>query len=127
MTQKTGVTSCSADEMTKNGDEGARHLSSNQYIHHYDEGPAEKLDSLLGQYLSKEVGEANLWCNRIAKVNSKAGQIFHHAETVEYLKALRECRPHFNVDQFFSIKFCMEKLHSVNGAVSEFTYYTQVN
>lgn len=122
MTQKANIKIFYADEMLKNSEEGARHLSSNKYIHHYDEGPAEKLDSLLGEYMAKDATEAGIWQTRIAKANSKAGQIFHHQETVDYLKDLHEFRPHFNVDEFFSINFCVKNMHNVNGAVRTFTF-----
>jgi hypothetical protein len=102
---------------------GARHLSSNAYVHHYDEGPAEKLDSWFADYLAERQkgGErgAKAWLNKKSKKkNSKLGQIFNHKETAEYLLALREFRPHFNEDTFFSMNFCTGKLHKTNGGVS---------
>ena len=108
--------------MLKDKEAGARHLSSNKYVHHLDEGPAEKLESLLAEYLAVEADDAPAklenWIVAAAKVNSKVGQIFHHSETVVFLKALREFRPHFNMDEFFSVKFCGDTIHKVNGAVN---------
>jgi hypothetical protein len=107
--------------MMKDGEAGARHLASNKYVHRYNEGPAEKLDGLLQEYSVQENNgvdaQMKRWIQGITRANSKYGQIFHHAETREYLKALNEFRPHFNVDTYFSASFCMERLHAVNGAV----------
>jgi hypothetical protein len=111
----------------RNREAGARHVSSNRRIHHYDEGPAEKLDSLLADYLAVEAenngARKDNWITWTTRVSSKQGQVFNHTEMLEYLKALREFRPHFNVDTYFSVKFCMETLHNVNGSVSD-TYST---
>jgi hypothetical protein len=109
-------------EMLKNSDEGARHLASNLHIHHYDEGPAEKLDSILADYLAVKASENEeqqaAWLVKQTKVSSKHGQIFNHDETCKYLIMLREFRPHFNVDQYFSVKFCTNQYHKYSGAVS---------
>jgi hypothetical protein len=107
----------------RNGGEGARHLSSNAYVHHYNEGPAERLDSWLADYLvqasTSTKKQLQAWINRNAKAkNSKLGQIFNHQETRHYLSTLTELRPHFNEDEYFSMNFCVDKLHKVNGAVS---------
>jgi hypothetical protein len=109
--------------MLADGAAGARHLSSNAYTHHYDEGPAEKLDSWFADYLAqaeqKTPKQLQAWVSHIAKAkNSKLGQILNHTETREYLLQLRDFRPHFNVDSYFSMHFCMDTLHHINGAVS---------
>jgi hypothetical protein len=110
--------------MLKDSEAGARHLSSNAYVHHYFEGPAERLDSKYANYeAERDSGSAKqlqMWINGLSKAkDSKLGQIFNHAETREYIEILREFRPHFNVNAYFSQKFCGGKLHNVNGAVSE--------
>ena len=108
--------------MLKDGERGARHLSGNVYTHRYNEGPAEKLDAWCMDYKSVQEngGDKALkgWISTNAKEkNSKLGQIFNHAETRNYLTAVLEFRPHFNVDDIFSVNFCVDKLHNVNGAV----------
>lgn len=106
--------------MLQNKAEGARHLSSNSYVHRFNEGPAEKLDGYLADYMAHEedwtASQLQTWINKNSKANSKLGQIFNHQETRDYLKA--QFRPHFNVDDYFSITFCIDKLHKWNGAVS---------
>ena len=101
--------------------EGARHLSKNTHVHHYSEGPAERLNGLLSDFLalSDDLAEQQKWLNWKAKhLDSKFGQVFHHKETVEYLQELRQFRPHFNDDKIFAAPFCVDFMHDVNGAVS---------
>jgi hypothetical protein len=108
--------------VAKDGGAGARHLSSNRYIHHYYEGAAEKLDSWFAEYqfqAEKAPHQLQDWISQIAKVrNSRLGQIFNHPETLQYIAILRDFRPHFNDNTYFSMAFCADKLHNVNGAVS---------
>jgi hypothetical protein len=109
--------------MLKNRAAGARHISSNAYVHHYDEGPAEKLDAWLTEYLAQAElmtpKELQGWISKVSKAkNSKLGQILNHEETRSYLETLRQFRPHFNVDHIFSMNFCVDALHDINGGVS---------
>ena len=107
--------------MLANGAEGARHLSSNEEVHHYIAGPAERMDQHVGDYeMKKEQGEDKFvqWKAQLTKANSKYGQIFNHAETVGYLTGVRRYRPHYNVDPIFSIPFCVRHLHGTYGGVS---------
>jgi hypothetical protein len=108
------------------GEEGARHLSKNTHIHHYSEGPAERLNGFLSDFLAMndKPAEQKNWVNHKAKkTDSRIGQILNHKETVEYLSALRQFRPHFNNDAIFSAPFCMDVIHDVNGAVSRTSVY----
>jgi hypothetical protein len=100
---------------------GAHHLSKNTYVHHYSEGPAERLNGFLTDFMamSGNAVERQQWLNGKAKrTDSRLGQIFNHEETIEYLVALRDFRPHFNDDNIFSAQFCVKQLHNVNGGVS---------
>ena len=99
---------------------GARHLSKNMHVHHYSEGPAERMNGLLTDYeaLSDNASGQQAWLNLKAKAGSRLGQIFNHRETVEFMQALRQFRPHFNEDKILCIPFCVETLHDVNGGVS---------
>jgi hypothetical protein len=109
--------------MLKNEAAGARHMSSNEYVHHYDEGAAEKLDSLYADFdahrNTKSAKKVQVWITRNARSRtSKLGQILNQPETREYIETLRDFRPHFNVDSFFSIAFCIGQMHHINGGVS---------
>jgi hypothetical protein len=113
----------SIEPLLKNRAAGARHLSSNAYIHHYDEGPAEKLDAWVTEYMAQTEQctprELQAWISKISKAkNSKLGQILNHEESRSYLEALREFRPHYNVDNIFSMNFCVDVLHDISGGVS---------
>jgi hypothetical protein len=108
--------------MLANREEGARHLSSNEEVHHYVAGPAEKMDKHVGDYRAKiEEGESAFgkWLGEVTKASSKFGQVFNHKETVLYLETLREYRPHYNMDPIFSVAFCLQHLHNVYGGVSD--------
>jgi hypothetical protein len=110
-----------AEAMLLNGQAGARHLSSNEEVHHYVAGPAERMDKHVGDYrMNKEQGGEKYvqWLGQLTKANSKNGQLFNHAETVRYLERLWMYRPHYNVDVIFSIPFCIRNLHDVSGGVS---------
>jgi hypothetical protein len=107
--------------MVTNGAAGARHLSSNEEVHHYVAGPAERLDKHVGDYrMYKDQGEDKFvhWLGQLTKANSKNGQVFNHAETVRYLERVRTYRPHYNIDTIFSIPFCLKHLHGTYGGVS---------
>jgi hypothetical protein len=108
------------EKMLKNKKEGAIHLSKNTYVHHYAEGPCERLSGLLMEYHAREdAGTVQDWINHETRHDSRIGQVFNRKESVEYLDALQEFRPHFNDDTIFSIKFCIEALQQVSGSVSE--------
>jgi hypothetical protein len=109
-----------------NGNAGANHLSSNAKVQHYDEGPAERLDGYVAKYEAKlaEGQGSNVpldaWLTDLSKrINSKAGQVLHHEETLQYVRILRTYRPHFQVDSIYTVNFCMESLHHISGGVSE--------
>ena len=107
--------------MLENSEAGARHLSSNEEVHHYVAGPAERLDKLVGDCrMYKEQGDAKYipWVGQLTKSSSKIGQLFNHDETVRYLERVRIYRPHYNVDPIFSIPFCLKHLHATFGGVS---------
>ena len=97
---------------------GAHHLSKNTYVHHYSEGPAERLNGLLTDYLGMNSQERRSWINQLANKDSRLGKVLNCTESVEYLMSLREFRPHFNQDNIFSSAFCSNVLQDVNGAVS---------
>jgi hypothetical protein len=106
--------------MVANGQAGARHLSSNEEVHHYHAGPAERLDKQVGDYrMHKEAGEEKYthWLAQLTKANSKNGQLFNHEETVRYLEGVRVYRPHYNVDAIYSLPFCLKNLHATFGGV----------
>jgi hypothetical protein len=108
--------------MLSDGEAGARHIAENRYVHHYFEGPAERLASSVAEYLHRKnstvSNDVKNWLAELARVKgSHLRQIFNHDETIEYLTTLREYRPHFHVNEYYSIKFCMKKLHLVHGAV----------
>jgi len=109
------------ESMLANGQVGARHLSSNEEVHHYNAGPSEKMDRHVCEYRTKsEAGRAELgqWIAQITKANSKFGQVFNHEETVLYLETVWQYQPHFNVDPLFSVPFCISHLHKIYGGVS---------
>ncbi|KIL66948.1 hypothetical protein M378DRAFT_9652 [Amanita muscaria Koide BX008] len=116
-----GVILYDEEPMLLNAAAGATHLSSNEYVHHYYEGPSERMEKYMAQYRSncdgKAAWEVEKWINTIAAQNSKVGQIFHHTETVNYLRQLSQFRPHFMLDSIYSEKFCIDKLHNVNGGM----------
>ncbi|KAM6488807.1 hypothetical protein JOM56_015733 [Amanita muscaria] len=121
-----GVIVYDAAKMKAKDNAGARHLSKNASIHHYAEGPAEKLDGWLAEYVAEraltEPAPPKAWLADIARhKNSKLGQIFNHAETCLYLELLREYRPHYNEDDIYSIKYCIDKLHHINGGLITYT------
>lgn len=108
--------------MVANGQAGARHISSNEEVHHYVAGPAERMDKLVGDYqMYKNQGPDKYipWIAQVTKANSKNGQIFNHLDSVEYLELLRIYRPHYTVDAIYSIPFCTKNLHGTYGGVSE--------
>jgi hypothetical protein len=108
--------------MLANGEAGARHLSSNEEVHHYVVGPVEKMDKLVGDYqMTIEQGEDQFaqWKAQLTKVNSKYGQIFNHEEMVQYLELVRKYLPHYNINPIFSIPFCLCNLHMTYGGVSD--------
>jgi hypothetical protein len=106
--------------MLANGAAGARHLSSNEEVHHYVAGPAERLDKQVGDYrMYRLQGSDKLvkWMAQITKGNSKAGQLFNHAESIQYMEQLCVYRPHFMVDAIYSIPFCLKTIHGTYGGV----------
>jgi hypothetical protein len=114
------VVHCDTEMMVADGQAGARHLSSNEEVHHYVAGPAERLDKQIGDYrMYKEGGEEKYthWLAQVTKGNSKNGQLFNHAETVRYLEGVRVYRPHYNIEPIFSLAFCLKNLHAISGGV----------
>ncbi|KAM6489100.1 hypothetical protein JOM56_015414 [Amanita muscaria] len=110
--------------MVANGNAGANHLSSNAKVQHYDEGPAERLDGFVAKYEAKlaEGQGSNVpldaWLADLGKrINSKAGQVLHHAETLQYVRILRTYRPHFQVDSIYTVNFCVGSLHHISGGM----------
>jgi hypothetical protein len=113
--------------MVANGQAGARHLSSNEEVHHYVAGPAERMDRHVGDYhMHREQGVERLshWLAQVTKASSKLGQLFNHSETLRYLERLYVYRPHYTVDEIFSIPFCMRSLHATTGGVSGYCYFS---
>lgn len=111
--------------MLANGAAAARHISSNEEVHHYVAGPAERMDKLVGDYRMYSSQGSDKWASWIARItrsNSKNGQIFNHDETIEYLEQLRVYRPHYTVDSIYSIAFCIKNLHGTFGGVSDLFY-----
>jgi hypothetical protein len=116
--------------MVANGQAGARHLSSNEEVHHYVAGPAERLDKYVGDHeMNKALGEEKYthWLGQLTKARSKNGQVFNHEETVRYLVRVRTYRPHYNIDPIFSIPFCLKNLHATFGGVSPIMYIVTSN
>ncbi|KAM6491897.1 hypothetical protein JOM56_012535 [Amanita muscaria] len=121
-----GVIVYDTGKMKAKDNAGARHLLKNASIHHYAEGPAEKLDGWLAEYVVEraltEPAPPKAWLVDIARhKNSKLGQIFNHAETCLYLELLREYWPHYNEDEIYSIKYCIDKLHHINSGLITYT------
>ena len=104
--------------MLVNKGAGAHHLSKNTHVHHYSEGPSERLNGLLTDYLAKGTEERRGWLAHIGNKDSPLAKVLNCRESVEYLMALREFRPHFNDDAIFSTTFCSKVLQNVNGGVS---------
>jgi hypothetical protein len=104
--------------MLANENAGAHHLSKNTYVHHYSEGPAERLNGLVTDYQAMNTQQRRPWITKIASKDSRLGKVLNCKESVEYLMALREFRPHFNDDNIFSSLFCSTVVQGVNGAVS---------
>ncbi|KAM6490054.1 hypothetical protein JOM56_014097 [Amanita muscaria] len=107
-----------------NGNAGANHLSSNAKVQHYDEGPSERLDGYVAKYEAKlaegqgSTGPLDAWLTDLSKrIDSRAGQVLHHEETLQYVRILRTYRPHFQVDSIYTVNFCMESLHNISGGM----------
>jgi hypothetical protein len=112
-----------AEPLLKDSAAGARHLSDNDIVLHYDAGPAERLERLFERYLTeaerRTAKDLATWLSGEARAkNSKIAQIFNHAESRQYLKALMEFSPHFMIEEFYSMGFCTDFLQCSAGGVS---------
>ena len=54
--------------MLANGAAAARHISSNEEVHHYVAGPAERMDKLVGDYRMYSSQGSDKWVSWIARI-----------------------------------------------------------